>query len=86
MPSYAHSLDRIWEREVLEATVRGVLEAPQQRYSTRAGKAVFQSLLPKEPAGRLYLLRVFVDTTLDPPEIVSVYWTSQIERYWRGSR
>jgi hypothetical protein len=35
-----------------------------------------------EPPG-VSLLRVFVDVDRDPPEVVTVYRTSKIEKYWR---
>jgi len=31
-----------------------------------------------------YLVRVFVDVDRSPPEVVTVYRTSKVERYWRG--
>jgi hypothetical protein len=30
-----------------------------------------------------YLIRAFVDTEPNPPEVVSVYRTSRIVKYWR---
>jgi len=32
---------------------------------------------------RLFLVRVFVDIDRRPPEIVTAYRTSKIEKYWR---
>jgi hypothetical protein len=34
--------------------------------------------------GKLYLLRVFINTTLDPAIVVTVYRTSQIKKHWRN--
>jgi hypothetical protein len=33
--------------------------------------------------GGVYLVRVFVDVERDPPEVVTVYRTSNIAKYWR---
>ena len=33
-----------------------------------------------------YLLRVFVDTDREPPEVVTVYRTSKITKYWRADQ
>ena len=30
-----------------------------------------------------YLLRVFVDLDRDPPEVVTAYRTSKVDKYWR---
>jgi hypothetical protein len=35
-------------------------------------------------AGKTYLLRVFVDIDRDPAEIVTVYRTSRIAKYWKA--
>ena len=35
-------------------------------------------------APREYLVRVFVDLDRDPPEVVTVYRTSKIDKYWRA--
>ena len=32
-----------------------------------------------------FLVRVFADLDQDPPEVVTVYRTSQIAKYWRGA-
>ncbi len=33
--------------------------------------------------GKLYLVRAFVDIDREPPEVVTVYRTSKISKYWR---
>jgi len=35
--------------------------------------------------GKLYLLRLFINTTIDPAVVITVYRTSQIKKYWRNS-
>jgi hypothetical protein len=32
---------------------------------------------------KLYLIRVFLDVDRDPPEVVTVYRTSRVAKYWR---
>jgi hypothetical protein len=61
--------------------VRRVLETPSQRTAVRPGRDVLQSRL--EIGGKDYLVRVFVDVDRDPAEVVTVYRTSNIGRYWR---
>ena len=64
-----------------EATIRRVLEHPEQRETVRPGREVLQSR--SESKGRIYLVRVFVDVDRVPPEVVTAYRTSKVEKYWR---
>jgi hypothetical protein len=34
-------------------------------------------------AGRIYLIRVFVDVDRRPAEVVTAYRTGKLEKYWR---
>lgn len=34
-------------------------------------------------SGMVYLVRVFVDVDRDPAEVVTVYRTSKVEKYWK---
>ena len=69
-------MQQLGKRQILEADVRGVLNAPQQVLPVRAARVVAQSLLGG------HLLRVFVDVDRDPPEVVTAYRTSKINKYW----
>jgi hypothetical protein len=44
---------------------------------------VYQSKLGVGDPPKEYLLRIFVDIDRNPPEVVTVYRTSKIEKYWR---
>lgn len=70
-----HALKQMARRQVLAAEVTRVLAAPERVVEVRAGRVVAQGM-----AG-VYLLRVFVDVDRDPPEVVTVYRTSKIEKY-----
>ena len=65
-----------------ETIVRQVLAAPGQREALRPGRDVLQSRLEIE--GKRYLVRVFVDVDRSPAEVITVYRTSKIDRYWRS--
>jgi hypothetical protein len=62
--------------------VRAVLRTPQVVVpGNRPARQVVQGPVTLgEPSQRL-LLRVVVDVTLDPPEVVTVYATTQFGRY-----
>ena len=70
-------------RGVDEAVVRRVLAAPEQRETVRLGRDILPSRI--EVDKRACLVRVFVDIDRRPAEVVTVYRTSKIEKYWRGS-
>lgn len=58
-----------------------VFAAPEQRIQMRPGREVLQSRIALQ--GKTYLVRVFVDVDRKPPEVMTVYRTSKIEKYWR---
>lgn len=76
-----HAGFEMQRRKIDEAVVRSVLGAPEQRHAVRPGRDVIQSRVAV--AGKTYLLRVFVDIDRSPVEVVTVYQTSQVRKYWR---
>ena len=76
-----HAAFEMHRRGIDETTVCQVLTQPEQREVVRPGREVLQSRLEIE--GRLYLVRVFVDIDRVPPEVVTAYRTSKIEKHWR---
>ena len=73
-----HSRSEMARRRIDQDTVAQVLRAPGQRHAVRRG--VLQSLVVF--GGKTYVVRVFVDVDRTPPEVVTVYRSSQIEKYW----
>ena len=78
-----HAAFEMARRLVFESIVRGVLAGPEQRHSVRAGREVLQSRIVFD--GTSYLVRVFVDVDRSPAEVVTVYRTSRIAKYWRAA-
>jgi hypothetical protein len=78
----AHAAFEMQRRGILESTVRGVLAAPEQRHTVGADRDVLQSRVRFR--GKTYLVRVFVDKDRNPAEVVTVYRTSRIAKYWRA--
>ncbi|HTV45511.1 MAG TPA: DUF4258 domain-containing protein [Stellaceae bacterium] len=78
----AHARFEMVRRRIAESVVRGVLSAPQQRYPIGPGRDVLQSKSLFDD--KIYLVRVFIDIDRTPAEVVTVYRTSQIARYWRA--
>jgi hypothetical protein len=76
-----HAAFEMERRGVDEVAVRRVLAAPEQRERVRSGRDVLQSRT--EIDKKTYLVRVFVDVDRRPAEVVTVYRTSKMEKYWR---
>ena len=75
-----HATSEMARRGISPEQVRAVLQAPGQREQVRPNRVVCQSVI--EDGGRRYLVRVFVDIDREPPEVVTAYRTSKIEKYW----
>jgi hypothetical protein len=76
-----HALHEMDLRGIDEGVVKQVLSDPGQREAVREGRDVLQSRI--EFLGREYIVRVFVDVDRRPAEVVTVYRTSKIDKYWR---
>jgi hypothetical protein len=50
----------------------------------RPGRAVLQARYSLGNPPQMYLLRIVVDTDRFPLEVVTVYRTSKVHRYWRS--
>jgi hypothetical protein len=70
-------------RQISEALVAQVLSAPDQSAMIREGREVYQSRIELNEPRKTYLIRVVVDLDRKPPEVVTVYRTSKIHKYWR---
>jgi len=79
-----HAAFEMQRRGLSEEMVRAVLAWPEQRLDVRPGRVVFQSRIPVGDPARTYLVRVFVDVDRHPAEVVTVYRTSKISKYWEG--
>ena len=78
-----HAQEEMTRRQIRPDEVAGVLAAPEQIQSVRQGRNVYQSRIETGKPPQKYLLRIFVDVDREPPEVVTVYRTSKIAKYWR---
>lgn len=78
-----HARMEMRRRDITEEDVQKVMISPEQKVDVREGRCVYQSRLSFGELNRMYLVRVFVDVDREPNEIVTVYRTSRIEKYWR---
>ena len=79
-----HAESEMARRGVSLETVQAILAAPGQRLEVRPGRDVLQSRMSEEKIQKNYLVRVFVDVDRYPAEVVTVYRTSKIPKYWRA--
>ncbi len=70
-------------RAIDEAEIEQVLSKPEQTEFVREGRKLFQSRVRVGKPPKEYLLRVVVDVDKEPPEVVTVYRTSKVKKYWR---
>ena len=59
-----------------------VLNHPQQIVPEKAGRKGYQSQVDFGD-GKIFLLRAIVEDAVDPANVVTVYRTSKITKYWR---
>ncbi|MGQ9553035.1 MAG: DUF4258 domain-containing protein [Anaerolineae bacterium] len=78
-----HARLEMSRRGITEAQVDAVLRHPEQSWEVRPGRLVLQSRLTSEASSKIYLLRLFLDVDREPPEVVTVYRTSKVSKYWR---
>jgi len=69
-------------REIPLASVEEVITHPGQILHERDGVRAYQSRITWGD-GRVFLLRVIVDDSIDPVVIITAYRTSKVEKYWR---
>ncbi len=78
-----HALAEMARRKISEEEVRNALAIPDQMEMVRAGRVVYQTKLYMSEFAKTYILRVFLDIDRNPPQVVTVYRTSKVEKYWR---
>jgi hypothetical protein len=75
-----HAAFEMKRRNIPPEIVKQVILNPEQRIAVRKGRDVFQSRIQVEDGQ--YLFRIIADVDRKPAEIVTVYRTSKIEKYW----
>jgi uncharacterized protein YuzE len=79
----AHAAFEMQRRGITGDVIRQVLHAPEQRFLVRAGREALQSRIGI--AGGEYIVIVFFNVDGRPVEVVTVYRTSKISKYWRSA-
>jgi hypothetical protein len=77
-----HAREEMLRRSIPLELLDQVLSEPQQIIAGRGNLKAYQSQVDFG-GGKMFLLRVIVDDTLNPAIIITVYRTSKIGKYWR---
>jgi hypothetical protein len=64
--------------------VRDVLAGPDQRFVVRLRRIVVQSRCEVCGPNKVYFIRVVVDVDRKPADVVTLYLTSRIAKYWES--
>lgn len=81
-----HAREEMARRQISREDVANVLASPEQMEAVRQWRNVYQSRIVAGKPPRKYMLRVFVDVDREPPEVVTAYRTSKIDKYWRTDK
>jgi hypothetical protein len=77
-----HAESELVLRQSPREFVEEVLRQPQQIVPERPPKKAYQSQVDFG-SGRIFLLRVIVDDTVEPAIVVTLYRTKKINKYWK---
>jgi hypothetical protein len=77
-----HAQQELIKRNIPLQVLQLILDAPGQIVEEE-GYTIYQGIFIGNNNNR-YLLRVFVNTTVQPMKIITVYQTSKISKYWRN--
>lgn len=78
-----HAQKEMNRRAIPADAVEAVLQKPGQILEEYGDKKAYQSIMDLGK-GTPYLVRVIVDDTVMPVQVVTVYKTSKIKKYWRN--
>jgi len=76
-----HAQEQLADRKLPFRLLQIVLEHPQQIVEEN-GIKIYQSQFDRD--GKLQLFRLFVNDSVDPVVVVTIYVTSKISKYWRS--
>jgi len=78
-----HALLQMQRRAIPKDIVKKIIETPGQTEEIRPGRLVFQSQIMMGDPPANFVIRVFVDVTGESLEVVTVYRTRKVQKYWR---
>jgi hypothetical protein len=77
-----HARQEMERRRIPLSLLERVLRNPEQTMAESAGRTAYQSR--QNIGGKMFLVRVIVDSAVDPAVVVTVYRTTKVQKYWRA--
>jgi hypothetical protein len=77
-----HARSEMERRGITEDVVRHVVTSPEQRIRVDERRIVLHSRMAMGVPAKMYLVRVIVDIDRRPAEVVTVYRTTKVDKYW----
>ena len=76
-----HAKEELIKRKIPLQVLQSVLDCPGQIVEEER-LTIYQGLFTASN-NKTYLLRIFLNTTIRPAKVITVYKTSKISKYWR---
>lgn len=76
-----HAKEELIKRKIPLQVLQSVLDCPGQIIEEER-LTIYQGLFTASN-NKTYLLRIFVNTSIRPAKVITVYKTSKISKYWR---
>ncbi|MCF8244483.1 MAG: DUF4258 domain-containing protein [Saprospiraceae bacterium] len=75
-----HSLERLDERQIPIEVANEIISKPDEVIESHDGLTIFQGIKTFH-GGKNYLVRIYVNTKVDPSIVVTAFRTTKIEKY-----
>ncbi len=70
-------------RNISEELIKSIVEAPQQKLSSRKGRVIVQNKYLDEVEDKEMILRIVGTESTEEFKVITVYKTSKIDKYWK---
>ena len=77
-----HAVFEAKRRDIDEGLIRSMVIKPQQKLSSKRGRVIVQGIYQDQIEDKETLLRIIGKETIDKFEVITVYKTSKIKKYW----
>jgi hypothetical protein len=80
----AHARAEMERRGITEEVVRRIITAAEQQVRVSERRIVLHSRTMMGTPPKMYLVRVVIDIDRRPAQVVTVYRTTKVDKYWRA--
>ncbi|MDR3183872.1 MAG: DUF4258 domain-containing protein [Prevotellaceae bacterium] len=79
-----HAKEQLLRRGITRETVMSVISCPEEILTDEEDPTVMIFQSPIKEKNRWFLLRVFINKDKTPHEVITLYKTSKIKKYYEG--